>query len=113
MSRNLIADDIPCIMGILNARPDSFSDCISDFHEDRDVIQKVLEEKLEKIVNDGANIINDVECTAHFEEMLNVVKDFDVQLIVTHNSRKSKNLSEENDPVGIIINEFEMIYKRL
>lgn len=170
MSKNLAEDDMPCIMGILNATPDSFSDVIPDFYEDSDVTQKVLEEKLEKIVNDGAkivdiggestkpgctpisweqewhriekilktavlnteicvsvdtyhietaklaleagaNIINDVECTTHFEKMLDVVKDFDAQLIVTHNSRKSKNFSEVHDPVEIIINEFKSIIK--
>ena len=170
MRRKLTENDMPCIMGILNATPDSFSDGIPDFYEDSDITQKVLEEKLEKIVNDGAkivdiggestkpgctpisweqewhriekilktavlnteicvsvdtyhietaklaleagaNIINDVECTTHFEKMLDVVKDFDAQLIVTHNSRKSKNFSEVHDPVEIIISEFKNIIK--
>ena len=46
------------IMGILNVTPDSFSDGIPDFYEDSDITQKVLEEKLEKIVNDGAKIVD-------------------------------------------------------
>ena len=58
MSRKLTENDMPCIMGILNATPDSFSDGIPDFCEDSDITQKVLDEKLEKIVNDGAKIVD-------------------------------------------------------
>ena len=50
MRRKLTENDMPCIMGILNATPDSFSDGIPDFYEDSDVTQKLLEEKLEKMM---------------------------------------------------------------
>jgi dihydropteroate synthase len=57
----------------------------------------------------GANIVNDVCCTWHFQEMATVARDFDAHLIVTHNSRNDKSFLRIDDPICRIISEFEKI----
>jgi dihydropteroate synthase len=165
MGRNFDSVPLPCIMGILNVTPDSFSDGGKFFGGDgaaerrlREIVQlsgivdiggestkpggnavdstsewRRIEEILKiaveidgacvsvdtyhadtarKALKCGANVINDVCCTWHFDEMASVVGEFGGHLVVTHNSRNDKNFANAKDPVAEIIAEFEEILMR-
>jgi dihydropteroate synthase len=60
----------------------------------------------------GANVINDVRCTWHFDDMAKVVRDFGGHLIVVHNSRNNSNFAGIGDPIAPIIEEFKEILRR-
>jgi dihydropteroate synthase len=165
MGKNFKNIDLPCIMGILNVTPDSFSDG-GKFYE-----QRLAEKHLRDLVNaraavvdiggestkpqgisvdsteewrrvesvvkiatqmdsiavcvdtyhvdvaalalkNGANVVNDVCGTWHFDEMVGVIKGFDAHLIVVHNSRNDANFAKLADPVSAIVAEFERVLDR-
>jgi dihydropteroate synthase len=166
----LDAIPLPCVMGILNVTPDSFSDGGKFFSAEKvdgvaacghlrtmiadgasivdiggestnpmaqsvdpatewDRIGTVLAmavgmggavvsvdsyhpETAKLALENGADIINDVCCTWHFEEIAEIVKKFDAHLIVTHNSRNDANFLRIADPIGVIAAEFEDILRR-